>query len=106
MYIILYVADIMDSCTLMLVLNMCQYAHHRRHCKEYLVSMINKAGIDPGEFMDLNEISALLRRDEKQVPNKQSNEANQAYIYISPETQRGDDNETSLKSTMCIRDGL
>ena len=73
-------ADIMDSCSLTLVLNMYQYTHHRRHYKEYLVCMINKAGIDPGEFMDLDEISAILRRHDKQVPNKQPNEANQAYL--------------------------
>ena len=78
----MYIADIMDSCTLelMLVLNMCQYAHHRKHYKEYLVCMINEAGIDPGEFMDIGEIRAFLWRNEKQVPNKQPNEANQAYL--------------------------
>ena len=60
--------------------DLCQYTHHRKHYKEYLVCKVNEAGIDPCEFMDVNEISAALRRDEKQVPNKQPNEVDQAYL--------------------------
>ena len=58
----------------------CQYTHHRKHYKEYLVCKINEAGIDPGEFMTVEEIRPVLMREDKEVPNKQPNETDQAYL--------------------------
>ena len=41
---------------------------------------VNEAGIDPGEFMVVDEIRPVLMREDKEIPNKQPNETDQAYL--------------------------
>ena len=51
----------------------------RKHYKEYLVEMINRYALDPAVLMDLNELSAVIRREGKDIPKREGREADAAY---------------------------
>ena len=45
------------------------------HYTEYLVTKINKAHLDPISLYAVNNLEAMLGREEQQVPEKEENEA-------------------------------
>ncbi|XP_060601251.1 E3 ubiquitin-protein ligase RNF31-like [Ruditapes philippinarum] len=49
------------------------------HYKEYLVSLINKHKIDPLAMMTLQQMKILIERNEKELPKRNQNEADNAY---------------------------
>ena len=51
----------------------------RKHYKEYLVEMINRYALDPAVLMDHNELSAVIRREGKDIPKREGREADAAY---------------------------
>jgi len=42
----------------------------RIHYKEYLVGLVSRHGIDPAEMMTAEELTVLLERAEKEVPQR------------------------------------
>ena len=51
----------------------------RIHFKEYLVSLVNREGIDPVSIMDVKELKMQLERLEKHSPKKQKKEKDDDY---------------------------
>ena len=57
------------------------FEFYRKHYKEYLICKLNEASVDPADFMDLDELRAVLGREEKELPPKNNpNEGDDDYL--------------------------
>jgi len=51
----------------------------RIHYKEYLVGLVNQHGIDPAEVMTTEELTVLIERAEKKVPQRRRDDSSTQY---------------------------
>ena len=67
------------------------YTNNSVHYKEYLVNIINQNGLDPVTIYELNQIKAMLTREEIDVPEQEDDEEEKQYrerlIQVWPHSQ-------------------
>ena len=47
----------------------------RKHYKEYLIFKVNEAQLDPGDDMEVDELRAVIMREEKAIPEGDEKDA-------------------------------
>ena len=57
----------------------CAFIDSRVHYKEYLVGKLNNSNLDPISLYAVNQLQAMLIRDDKEVPPKEEDEDENEY---------------------------